>query len=89
MIQKHEKEYINEQVDFLLKEKTKKDIDKIMNMMSIIVTQNSHKQFSSGFVSKGFMGHVVRKNYRRDLLKYAKLQLTNKFANIQQNGNAQ
>ena len=74
-----EKEYIDEKIEFLLRPKTKKDIERIMDIIRIYVTRQSHNIFCGAPAFKGYSGHAVRKDYRRELFNYARLQLRTKF----------
>jgi hypothetical protein len=61
---------LKEYVDFILRPKTIKDVDKIAELISLKVSSFSHTAFpeqASQFY-KGYTGHLIRKNFRRDLM---------------------
>lgn len=74
MILENEKQDIEDEVSFILREKTKKDKERIFSILCILIAHKSHEAFKHSALYN-FSGHIVRKNYRADLIKYTRKYL--------------
>lgn len=68
------KNTLKTEVDFILRPKTVADKEKILNLVMPKITNYSHQTFNehSNPLFKHFVGHQVRKGFRKDLINFIK-----------------
>ena len=72
MFENTETQEMKNMIDFILRPKTFKDIEKITNLILMKAASLSHSSFKGGPYYTGEVGHAVRKSWRRDLVNNAK-----------------
>lgn len=78
---------LKQHADFLIRPKTYNDKEKVIEFLSLKVASYSHTAFpkESNQFYKGLTGHMIRKNYRRDLMKQIRIYVDKKLKEIENN----